>query len=334
VALEAVRAEQRRRQKNEAFSMMQNENDPLWTEVAPVLDAAIGKLGESERSAVVLRYLEGLSFADVARQLGISEGAAKMRVGRALERLREFLGREGVVTTASALALSLSANASAAPAGATMTLTAAAVGQASSPTEVLVSGGLKAMAATKTKSAALAVAALFALCGGIYGVSEVVKSRPVVATFQPMAGDWEGKLQLSGDDVPKQPAQKAAMQVRTSEDGRRCEIEMRVGVGEATEQHFRFSHAIDETGRKISTTDDPAVGLLNGPGEVTIGRTNVDGMWRAGFKAKHHAGKSECEWTVNGSELKIVRHDLMAMGPGGLGKVSRYSVVELHRKVD
>src|SRR5215216_608748 len=91
VALESVRAEQRRRQKNEAFSMIQNGNDPLWTEVAPVLDRAIGKLGESERSAVVLRFLEGLSFADVGRQLGISEGAAKMRVGRALERLRELL---------------------------------------------------------------------------------------------------------------------------------------------------------------------------------------------------------------------------------------------------
>ncbi|HEY6228851.1 MAG TPA: RNA polymerase sigma factor [Verrucomicrobiae bacterium] len=333
VALEAVRAEQRRRQKNEAFSMMQNGTDPLWSEVAPILDSAISKLAEAERSAVVLRFLEGLSFADVARQLGISEGAAKMRVGRALEKLKEFLGREGVMTSASALALCLGSHSASAAPGIDA-LAATAMSKASSPAEILVKGGLKAMAAAKTKTAALAVAAVFLLCGGIFGVSEAVKPKPVVGTFAPMAGDWEGKIELSGDDVPKQPAQATAMQVRTSDDGRSCEIEMRVGIGDRNEQRFRFRHAIGEDGRTITTTDDPQIGLLNGPGAVTIARTNVDGLWRAAFKAKSRAGKSECEWTVNGGELKIVRHDILALGLAGFGRVNRYSVVEMHRKLD
>lgn len=335
VALEAVRAEQRRREKNEAFSMMPKEDDPLWNDVAPALDAAIAKLGETERSAVVLRFLEGQSFAGVAAQLGISEGAAKMRVGRALEKLRGILGRDGVVTTASALALTLTANAAtAAPVGMSGGILAAVSEPSSSAGHLLVNGGLKAMAATKTKTAALGILALFLLCGAAYTVTEITKPKPVVRTFQPMAGDWVGKIQLSGDDVPKQMAQATVMEVRTSDDGRSCEIEMRIGDGETNQQRFRFRHAIDATGRTITTTDDPTVGLLNGPGEVTIARTNMDGLWRAGFKANHRAGKSECEWTVNGSELKIVRHDLMAMGPAGLGKVNRYSVVDLHRKVD
>jgi hypothetical protein len=139
---------------------------------------------------------------------------------------------------------------------------------------------------------------------------------------------------LSGDDVPQQPAQATAMQVRTSDEGRTCEIELRVGVGETNEQHFRFRHSIEADGRTIVTSDDPQIGLLNGPGNVTIARTNADGLWRAAFKAKSRAGRSECEWTVNGSELKIERHDVMAMKPLGFGKVNRYSIVELHRKLD
>jgi hypothetical protein len=57
-------------------------------------------------------------------------------------------------------------------------------------------------------------------------------------------------------------------------------------------------------------------------------------LWRAALKSKSRAGRSECEWTINGSELKIVRHDLMAMKPLGFGKVNRYSIVQLHRKLD
>ena len=46
-------------------------------------------LPEAERSVLVMRYLEGLSFAEIAAILEINEGAAKMRHLRALQKLRE-----------------------------------------------------------------------------------------------------------------------------------------------------------------------------------------------------------------------------------------------------
>jgi RNA polymerase sigma-70 factor, ECF subfamily len=55
---------------------------------------ALEALKPSERDAVVLRYESDLSFREVAIACGIDEPAARKRVSRALERLRESLGDE------------------------------------------------------------------------------------------------------------------------------------------------------------------------------------------------------------------------------------------------
>jgi RNA polymerase sigma-70 factor (ECF subfamily) len=56
---------------------------------------ALGRLPERDREVLVLRYLEQLSTAEAAAVLGISEGAVKLRLLRALQRLRELLDRSG-----------------------------------------------------------------------------------------------------------------------------------------------------------------------------------------------------------------------------------------------
>jgi RNA polymerase sigma-70 factor (ECF subfamily) len=53
---------------------------------------ALARLSQPDREVLVLRYLEGLSTRETAAALGISEGAAKVRHLRALERLRLLLG--------------------------------------------------------------------------------------------------------------------------------------------------------------------------------------------------------------------------------------------------
>lgn len=53
--------------------------------------AALATLKPSERDAVVLRYEADLSFREVAAACGIEEAAARKRVSRALERLRDAL---------------------------------------------------------------------------------------------------------------------------------------------------------------------------------------------------------------------------------------------------
>ena len=42
----------------------------------------MGQLGDQDRGAVVLRFFGGKSFAEVATAAGVSENAAKKRVGR------------------------------------------------------------------------------------------------------------------------------------------------------------------------------------------------------------------------------------------------------------
>jgi RNA polymerase sigma factor (sigma-70 family) len=55
------------------------------------IEAALAELGEDQRRAVELRVLDELAYDEVGRRLGISAGAARVRVSRGLARLRRHL---------------------------------------------------------------------------------------------------------------------------------------------------------------------------------------------------------------------------------------------------
>lgn len=63
----------------------------LVEERAERVHAALERLSEPQRAVVHLHRFEGLTFAEVGRVLGISEGAAKLRAFRAYAQLRELL---------------------------------------------------------------------------------------------------------------------------------------------------------------------------------------------------------------------------------------------------
>jgi RNA polymerase sigma factor (sigma-70 family) len=132
-ATDAVRAERRRRaREQEAHIMEETAIDPTasadWDKVRPVLDAAISELREADRDAVVLRFFEARSFAEIGAVLRLKEDAARMRVERALEKLREGLARRGLKSTAAALGLALANQTGASvPVGLAATVTGAAV---------------------------------------------------------------------------------------------------------------------------------------------------------------------------------------------------------------
>jgi RNA polymerase sigma factor (sigma-70 family) len=54
-----------------------------------VLAEMLRPLSQKQRSIVALRYLLGLSVADTAQELGISESAVKVAAHRALKRMQE-----------------------------------------------------------------------------------------------------------------------------------------------------------------------------------------------------------------------------------------------------
>ena len=128
-----------------------------WTRIAPLLDGAMGQLGQKDHDAVVLRFFEGRNFREIGAALGASEDAAKMRVNRALEKLRNFFAKRGVSSTTAIIAGVVSANSvQAAPVALAKSVTVVAVAKgvaASGSTLVLAKGVLKAMAWAKVKMA-------------------------------------------------------------------------------------------------------------------------------------------------------------------------------------
>lgn len=118
----ALRTERRRLQREHtAYELTEMNSLPsTWSRVAPLLDEALERLPQADRSAVLLRYFENRSFREVGEALGASEAAAQKRVGRAIEQLRTHLARRGAPVSAVALATELSAHAiELAPAGLT-----------------------------------------------------------------------------------------------------------------------------------------------------------------------------------------------------------------------
>lgn len=176
-----VRVEQSRRAREHAAQHMNEMNvapamSADWDKLRPLLDAVIDELGEQDRGAILLRFFSRRSFAEVGAALHVSEDAARMRVERALEKLRAALGRRGVVSTATALGGLLTENAVvAAPAG----MVAAVAGLA-----LQSGGGVSAILAFMTSAKfilTMAAAAIVASVAPLVSHSKV-ESSPIPAS--------------------------------------------------------------------------------------------------------------------------------------------------------
>ena len=158
-----------RRQHREQEAHMQstlNESEPdAWPQIRPLLDDAMAQLNEKDRNAIVLRFFEGKPLKEVGQALGASEDAAKMRVNRALEKLREIFVKRGITLPGAALAAAISSNSiQAAPAGLAAAV-AAGISQSSALTAstlVLLKGTMQTMTWIKA-TAAVGAAAIIAL---------------------------------------------------------------------------------------------------------------------------------------------------------------------------
>jgi len=136
-AAKIARTENRRRDREENFMrepIPETAPEPDWEKLRPLLDQAMHELKEADREAILLRYFENRAFVEIGEKFGLNENAARMRVERALEKLRGFLASRGV-TTAATLASVISANAiQLAPANLAATLTTASLAGAGAGT--------------------------------------------------------------------------------------------------------------------------------------------------------------------------------------------------------
>lgn len=179
---------QRRRQIRELEAPMQShsdESDPgAWNQIAPLLDEALGGLGEKEHDAVVLRFFDGKELKQVGAAMGIGEDAARMRVNRGIEKLREFFMKRGVTLSATAIAGAVAANSvQAAPAGLAVTITATAVSGTTITTAAVIAA-TKGIAMTTFRKIGITTALVAAVGVGIYEARQAAKARLEVQMLQ------------------------------------------------------------------------------------------------------------------------------------------------------
>jgi RNA polymerase sigma factor (sigma-70 family) len=151
----ALRSRRRRSQHEREAAMMAEMKRPEpaadWSQIAPLLDESVAKLKAADRQVVLMRYYQRRSVADVAAALKITEAAARKRLTRAVDKLRERLGAKGIVIPVVALgALLTTETTHAAPAG-------LLTGSATAGSGAIAKGVMLTMLTTKTKIAAMFV---------------------------------------------------------------------------------------------------------------------------------------------------------------------------------
>lgn len=155
--VKSMRRSQRRREKHERQAA--GQRSAVWNSppLAEDLDGAVARLSEHDRSAILLRFYRGMTLAEVAGHLHVSEEAARKRVARAVERLREFLGEqasEPALSAASAFGAGAISNAFTTHLSATAFTAAHAAHAAALPA---VKGAAYLMAMAKAKMAAVSI---------------------------------------------------------------------------------------------------------------------------------------------------------------------------------
>ncbi|WP_367870224.1 RNA polymerase sigma factor [Luteolibacter sp. Populi] len=114
-AIDLLRSERSRAAREQVPQELSADGPVLSEEALDLLDEVIDRLPESERRLVVGRFFLGQSFATLSAQAGATEDAVRMRLNRALEKMRQSFSRRGIATTAAILAQVLPAQAVAAP---------------------------------------------------------------------------------------------------------------------------------------------------------------------------------------------------------------------------
>jgi RNA polymerase sigma factor (sigma-70 family) len=186
-AIDVVRREASRQLREQIATEMNAMNATAadWTHIEPLLDEAMQALEETDRTAVLLRYFENKSLREVGATLGTSENAAQKRLGRAVERLREFFAKRGVTDGASGLVVVISAHAvQAAPIALAAKISTAAVLGGAILAAATTETATEAIAMTVTQKVLITTVLTAAIGTGLYEARQASILRTQVQTLQ------------------------------------------------------------------------------------------------------------------------------------------------------
>lgn len=207
--------QERRRHMNEARAALtaaaiEEDSNALWERIEQHLHDALDRLKPPDREAVLLRFVAEQSFAEVGRRLGLSENAARMRVSRAVDKLRAHLGKAGVAVSVGLLAALLEERAAqAAPVGLLQALPQLAAGHGPAtthlPAQPLLRVPLRPIA--QSLRPLVAIGGLLVLLVGFMAYRQTLPQRlsrtEQRLLFTRLAGVWKGTLEYA-DDATRQ----------------------------------------------------------------------------------------------------------------------------------
>ncbi len=306
--------EERRRKAREARASAEMERtmNPDASEVIePHLNDALARLRPSDRQAVILRYLEGRSLAEVASEMNLGESAARMRVNRAIDRLRANLGRAGVTVSVVGLVTMLDHDASAAVPQSLLSVvsvpSAASSGGGIGAWPLLAKGTLIALATTTTKTLVAASAATLLVGGGFVFVRSNVSKiddATIRAGFRPLIGKWAGTTNLSAFQPNATGTTTMQIDFQPEDGGRKLKFTIKV-----PDLHYgdRKVMSIDsKTGHMLVAMADGKVEELTMTGFQDVA-SRGEGMIRLVGKPAERKGLTQTKvgLTIKGDHLTL-----------------------------
>jgi RNA polymerase sigma factor (sigma-70 family) len=258
LASRSIRRSEKRRQRRERIAALPHAQ-LTWDSVEPAVNQALDRLPAADRDLLVLRYLDERTLREAGQALGISEDAARMRLTRALERLRKQLG---IVATATALGTVLDQSAKAAILVPTLTPSATRLGRQVAR-QMAMGTGLSMLIAIASGGAVVGAGYLgYRIIAPTLGEGKIVReARAGLAASDKKLTSYQAEIVVSFRDVNGGSNRMRALYWRKGSNWRLTENpgSSRVVDGEGSPKQVRI----------IATLDSPA-----GPNE---GRASVAG---------------------------------------------------------
>ena len=259
-AIDFIRQETRRKMREQAYTEMNvidATTDENWRDVLPHLDAAMEELESADRAAVLLRFFENKSLREVGEELGVSDEAARKRIGRAVERLRKFLSERGVAVGSGGLIVLVTANAlHAAPAGLAASISSTAF--ATAATVTASSGAAKLLAKGPLQKVLIIAGVGVATVAVVLISSHLTDSKPQSTTtsISPPAAA-PNKPMAQGANIAAEPAKPDPVQLLNGVLRARQQIQSGTVEFEDSVDQFRNNRKETMKYRFVASFDGP-----------------------------------------------------------------------------
>jgi RNA polymerase sigma factor (sigma-70 family) len=242
-ASKLLRDEERRARHEKEAAMaslnarLADEEEISRADLGPLILEEVGTLSAKDRDAVLMRFIENCSFADVATAIGTSEAAAKMRTGRALEKLRTRLRKRGAAVLGTSLAAGLTAACLTPPSSLASSVSSAALGQAAASASATALAGsvMSAFGWVRLKIASALAALLIAGAA----ITTLIATR--TGSSPDLAARPDDIARSDGWTVDGRNAQSQARQGRDA-----IEFDGQPDLGIAWRKKFNFSDGVME----------------------------------------------------------------------------------------